>query len=139
MALAPYPKLKTALFPQYTAPSVLPPDITLYHLIQVQYLGAWYLGVSVFSQENRNHSGSFKWRTFSIGNYLHRVIAEWRNQICDGDTNPKLTKNKAINTSEAIRTVQESSVIRTQKLELFWGAKVTTRRLNRSWEHRWLA
>ncbi|XP_006920480.1 spatacsin isoform X3 [Pteropus alecto] len=34
MALAPYPKLKTALFPQYTAPSVLPPDITLYHLIQ---------------------------------------------------------------------------------------------------------
>ena len=39
MALTPYPKLKTALFPQYTAPSVLPPDITLYHLIQVQYLG----------------------------------------------------------------------------------------------------
>uniref|UniRef100_A0A8C6BE01 SPG11 vesicle trafficking associated, spatacsin n=1 Tax=Monodon monoceros TaxID=40151 RepID=A0A8C6BE01_MONMO len=34
MALTPYPKLKTALFPQYTAPSVLPPDITLYHLIQ---------------------------------------------------------------------------------------------------------
>ncbi|XP_003791835.1 spatacsin isoform X1 [Otolemur garnettii] len=34
MALTPYPKLKTALFPQCTAPSVLPPDITLYHLIQ---------------------------------------------------------------------------------------------------------
>ncbi|XP_037358287.1 spatacsin [Talpa occidentalis] len=34
MALTPYPKLKTALFPQYTVPSVLPPDITLYHLIQ---------------------------------------------------------------------------------------------------------
>ncbi|XP_058397457.1 spatacsin isoform X3 [Diceros bicornis minor] len=34
MALTPYPKLKTALFPQYTAPSVLPPDITLYHLLQ---------------------------------------------------------------------------------------------------------
>ncbi|XP_066132692.1 spatacsin isoform X1 [Saccopteryx bilineata] len=34
MALTPYPKLKTALFPQYIAPSVLPPDITLYHLIQ---------------------------------------------------------------------------------------------------------
>ncbi|XP_063106193.1 spatacsin isoform X2 [Cavia porcellus] len=34
MALAPYPKLKAALFPQCTAPSVLPPDITLYHLIQ---------------------------------------------------------------------------------------------------------
>uniref|UniRef100_A0A8C3YCV2 SPG11 vesicle trafficking associated, spatacsin n=1 Tax=Catagonus wagneri TaxID=51154 RepID=A0A8C3YCV2_9CETA len=34
MALTPYPKFKTALFPQYTAPSVLPPDITLYHLIQ---------------------------------------------------------------------------------------------------------
>ncbi|XP_060030535.1 spatacsin isoform X2 [Erinaceus europaeus] len=34
MALTPYPKLKTALFPQYTAPSVLPPDITLYHLMQ---------------------------------------------------------------------------------------------------------
>lgn len=41
MALAPYPKLKTALFPQYTAPSVLPPDVTLYHLIQVQYLFRW--------------------------------------------------------------------------------------------------
>uniref|UniRef100_A0A8D1K1P2 Spatacsin C-terminal domain-containing protein n=1 Tax=Sus scrofa TaxID=9823 RepID=A0A8D1K1P2_PIG len=34
MALTPYPKLKTALFPQYTAPTVLPSDITLYHLIQ---------------------------------------------------------------------------------------------------------
>ncbi|XP_055990031.1 spatacsin [Sorex fumeus] len=34
VALTPYPKLKTALFPQYIAPSILPPDITLYHLIQ---------------------------------------------------------------------------------------------------------
>ncbi|XP_051000473.1 spatacsin [Acomys russatus] len=34
MALAPYPKLKAALFPQCTAPSVLPSDVTLYHLIQ---------------------------------------------------------------------------------------------------------
>uniref|UniRef100_A0A8D2B0G6 SPG11 vesicle trafficking associated, spatacsin n=1 Tax=Sciurus vulgaris TaxID=55149 RepID=A0A8D2B0G6_SCIVU len=34
MALTPYPKLKTALFPQCTSPSLLPPDITLYHLIQ---------------------------------------------------------------------------------------------------------
>uniref|UniRef100_A0A2K6CZ81 SPG11 vesicle trafficking associated, spatacsin n=1 Tax=Macaca nemestrina TaxID=9545 RepID=A0A2K6CZ81_MACNE len=34
MALTPYPKLKTALFPQCTPPSVLPSDITLYHLIQ---------------------------------------------------------------------------------------------------------
>ncbi|XP_007933423.1 spatacsin [Orycteropus afer afer] len=34
MALTPYPKLKTALFPQYTAPNILPHDITLYHLIQ---------------------------------------------------------------------------------------------------------
>ncbi|XP_055480029.1 spatacsin [Psammomys obesus] len=34
MALTPYPKLKAALFPQCTAPSVLPSDITLYHLIQ---------------------------------------------------------------------------------------------------------
>ncbi|XP_076983833.1 spatacsin isoform X2 [Tamandua tetradactyla] len=34
MALTPYPKLKTALFPQYIAPSVLPHDITLYHLLQ---------------------------------------------------------------------------------------------------------
>ncbi|XP_071070276.1 spatacsin isoform X3 [Dasypus novemcinctus] len=34
MALTPYPKLKTALFPQYIAPSILPHDITLYHLIQ---------------------------------------------------------------------------------------------------------
>ncbi|XP_077737033.1 spatacsin isoform X2 [Canis aureus] len=34
MALTPYPKLKTALFPQYTTSNVLPPDITLYHLIQ---------------------------------------------------------------------------------------------------------
>ncbi|KAM6182026.1 spatacsin [Erethizon dorsatum] len=34
MALTPYPKLKAALFPQCTAASVLPPDITLYHLVQ---------------------------------------------------------------------------------------------------------
>lgn len=34
VALTPYPKLKAALFPQYTAPSILPSDITLYHLIQ---------------------------------------------------------------------------------------------------------
>uniref|UniRef100_A0A804HJG2 SPG11 vesicle trafficking associated, spatacsin n=1 Tax=Homo sapiens TaxID=9606 RepID=A0A804HJG2_HUMAN len=34
MALTPYPKLKTALFPQCTPPSVLPSDITIYHLIQ---------------------------------------------------------------------------------------------------------
>ncbi|PNJ15615.1 SPG11 isoform 10, partial [Pongo abelii] len=34
MALTPYPKLKTALFPQCTPPSVLPSDITLYHLTQ---------------------------------------------------------------------------------------------------------
>ncbi|XP_058521898.1 spatacsin [Ochotona princeps] len=34
MALTAYPKLKTALFPQCTTLSILPPDITLYHLIQ---------------------------------------------------------------------------------------------------------
>uniref|UniRef100_A0A5F9CIS3 SPG11 vesicle trafficking associated, spatacsin n=1 Tax=Oryctolagus cuniculus TaxID=9986 RepID=A0A5F9CIS3_RABIT len=34
MALPAYPRLKAALFPQCTALSVLPPDITLYHLIQ---------------------------------------------------------------------------------------------------------
>ncbi|GAB1286802.1 Spatacsin [Apodemus speciosus] len=34
VALTPYPKLKAALFPQCTAPSALPSDITLYHLIQ---------------------------------------------------------------------------------------------------------
>ncbi|XP_034352380.1 spatacsin isoform X2 [Arvicanthis niloticus] len=34
MALTPYPKLKAALFPQCTAPGILPSDITLYHLIQ---------------------------------------------------------------------------------------------------------
>ncbi|XP_001366663.1 spatacsin [Monodelphis domestica] len=34
MALTPYPKLRVALFPQYTVPSILPHDVTLYHLIQ---------------------------------------------------------------------------------------------------------
>ncbi|NWJ10608.1 SPTCS protein, partial [Crypturellus undulatus] len=34
MALAPYPKLKAALFPQCTSHGILPPDISLYHLIQ---------------------------------------------------------------------------------------------------------
>ncbi|XP_036592345.1 spatacsin isoform X2 [Trichosurus vulpecula] len=34
MALTPYPKLRAALFPQYTVPSILPHDITLYHLLQ---------------------------------------------------------------------------------------------------------
>ncbi|XP_074145608.1 spatacsin [Sminthopsis crassicaudata] len=34
MALTPYPKLRAALFPQNAVPSILPHDITLYHLIQ---------------------------------------------------------------------------------------------------------
>ncbi|NXO71936.1 SPTCS protein, partial [Phainopepla nitens] len=34
MALTPYPKLKAALFPSCTAHGVLPPDISLYHLLQ---------------------------------------------------------------------------------------------------------
>ncbi|NXA36213.1 SPTCS protein, partial [Eudromia elegans] len=34
MALTPYPKLKAALFPQCTSHGILPPDISLYHLIQ---------------------------------------------------------------------------------------------------------
>lgn len=35
MALTPYPKLKAALFPSCTAHGILPPDISLYHLLQV--------------------------------------------------------------------------------------------------------
>lgn len=38
MALSPYPKLKAALFPPCTAHGILPPDISLYHLLQVQKL-----------------------------------------------------------------------------------------------------
>ncbi|NXP17064.1 SPTCS protein, partial [Scytalopus superciliaris] len=34
MALSPYPKLRAALFPSCTAHGVLPPDISLYHLLQ---------------------------------------------------------------------------------------------------------
>ncbi|NXQ57464.1 SPTCS protein, partial [Anthoscopus minutus] len=34
MALTPYPKLKAALFPSCTAHGILPPDISLYHLLQ---------------------------------------------------------------------------------------------------------
>ncbi|XP_010142999.1 PREDICTED: spatacsin-like, partial [Buceros rhinoceros silvestris] len=34
MALTPYPKLKAALFPPCTPHGVLPPDISLYHLVQ---------------------------------------------------------------------------------------------------------
>ncbi|XP_066184251.1 spatacsin [Sylvia atricapilla] len=34
MALTPYPKLKAALFPPCTAHGLLPPDISLYHLLQ---------------------------------------------------------------------------------------------------------
>ncbi|KAJ1179187.1 hypothetical protein NDU88_004423 [Pleurodeles waltl] len=34
VALTPYPKLKAALFPQWTSHSIAPPDISLYHLIQ---------------------------------------------------------------------------------------------------------
>ncbi|XP_041074494.1 spatacsin-like isoform X1 [Polyodon spathula] len=34
MALAPYPKLKSALFPQTTPRGVPPPDISVYHLVQ---------------------------------------------------------------------------------------------------------
>ncbi|XP_030353293.1 spatacsin [Strigops habroptila] len=34
MALAPYPKLKAALFPPCTSHGILPPDISLYHLVQ---------------------------------------------------------------------------------------------------------
>ncbi|NXJ70598.1 SPTCS protein, partial [Rostratula benghalensis] len=34
MALTPYPKLKAALFPPGTSHGILPPDISLYHLVQ---------------------------------------------------------------------------------------------------------
>ncbi|NXI71697.1 SPTCS protein, partial [Anseranas semipalmata] len=34
MALSPYPKLKAALFPPCTSHGILPPDISLYHLVQ---------------------------------------------------------------------------------------------------------
>ncbi|XP_054243890.1 spatacsin [Indicator indicator] len=34
MALTPYPKLKAALFPPSTSHGILPPDISLYHLLQ---------------------------------------------------------------------------------------------------------
>ncbi|KAK2524422.1 Spg11 [Columba guinea] len=34
MALAPYPKLRAALFPPCTSHGILPPDISLYHLVQ---------------------------------------------------------------------------------------------------------
>ncbi|XP_010183703.1 PREDICTED: spatacsin, partial [Mesitornis unicolor] len=34
MALTPYPKLKAALFPPCTSHGILPPDISLYHLLQ---------------------------------------------------------------------------------------------------------
>uniref|UniRef100_A0A8C4USQ8 SPG11 vesicle trafficking associated, spatacsin n=1 Tax=Falco tinnunculus TaxID=100819 RepID=A0A8C4USQ8_FALTI len=34
MALTPYPKLKAALFPLCTSHGILPPDISLYHLVQ---------------------------------------------------------------------------------------------------------
>ncbi|NXN39089.1 SPTCS protein, partial [Rhinoptilus africanus] len=34
MALTPYPKLRAALFPPCTAHGILPPDISLYHLVQ---------------------------------------------------------------------------------------------------------
>ncbi|XP_014808205.1 PREDICTED: spatacsin [Calidris pugnax] len=34
MALTPYPKLKAALFPSCTSHGILPPDISLYHLVQ---------------------------------------------------------------------------------------------------------
>ncbi|NXL45992.1 SPTCS protein, partial [Podilymbus podiceps] len=34
MALTPYPKLKAALFPTCTSHGILPPDISLYHLVQ---------------------------------------------------------------------------------------------------------
>lgn len=60
------------------------------------------------------------------------MIAEWRNQTRNGDRAPKVTKNKAIKISEAARTLQESGVIRIQKLVPSLGAKLKTR----SWEHK---
>lgn len=56
--------------------------------------------------------------------------------MCDGDTTPKLTKNKTINTSMATQTVQGRGVFRTQKLEPSVRAKLITKLPNRSWEHR---
>jgi hypothetical protein len=67
MALTPYPKLKTALFPQYSSPSVLPPDITLYHLIQVQYLGSsLYMHQSEFSRKTENTLPLLSGRHFTL-------------------------------------------------------------------------
>lgn len=37
MALAPYPKLRAALFPQTTPHGVSPSDLSLYHLVQVGF------------------------------------------------------------------------------------------------------
>ena len=82
MALTPYPKLKTALFPQYTAPSVLPPDITLYHLMQVQYLFQWLVFRDISQGSARKTEttlGLSNGEQFNIENYLYRVI-ESRNQ-----------------------------------------------------------
>lgn len=48
MALTPYPKLKAALFPPCTSHGILPPDISLYHLVQVHRI----LLSSAFWQNN---------------------------------------------------------------------------------------
>lgn len=53
MALTAYPKLKTALFPQCTTLSVLPPDVTLYHLIQVWYFSGQFLHVQGRFQQGK--------------------------------------------------------------------------------------
>lgn len=69
---------------------------------------------------------------FQIGNYT--IIAERRISTCPGETTQKLTKKEAVNTLKAARTVQESGVARTQKLEPSLGAKLTTKLPNESWK-----
>lgn len=63
MALTPYPKLKAALFPPCTSYGILPPDISLYHLVQVHRM----LLSSAFWQNKSKLRSLFSAKAWRVG------------------------------------------------------------------------
>lgn len=73
MALTPYPKLKAALFPPCTPHGILPPDISLYHLVQVH---TWFL-VVIFGRTEVSQEQTVFSRSGGMGTVVSSESVIW--------------------------------------------------------------